>query len=103
MNKQIEELTITLTEAKHEHDAAWTKYFHFGGELLGVERPKGENAFTAEYLYNAGYRKQSVGKWKPILAVCNRGMCSNCNEIGAVRWNFCPNCGAKMKGDNNDT
>jgi hypothetical protein len=52
----------------------------------------------AERLYDAGYRKQSEGEWKPIMAVCNRGVCSKCNKIGAVRWKYCPECGAEMKG-----
>ena len=56
-----------------------------------------------EYLYNAGYRKQSVGEW-----LFNRGRtygepayyCSNCSEGGSEYGydKFCPNCGAKMKG-----
>ena len=52
----------------------------------------------AENLYNAGYRKQSEGEWKPIMTMCNRGECAKCGEIGAMRWKYCPNCGAKMKG-----
>lgn len=57
----------------------------------------------AEAIYNAGYRKQIDGEW-----VFNRGRCygepayycSNCSE-GASEYgmdNFCPNCGARMKG-----
>ena len=61
---------------------------------------------TAEALYNAGYRKQSEGEWieKPRpyedeieCSVCgaNFNMIDNCTE----KFDFCPNCGAKMKGD----
>ena len=49
---------------------------------------------------NKGYRKQSEGEW------IGKGMahCSECGNVvnfrNASRWlyNFCPNCGAKMKG-----
>ena len=50
----------------------------------------------AERLYNAGYRKQKEGEW------CFKGTaygCSLCGEgVIAPIHNFCPNCGAKMKG-----
>ena len=58
----------------------------------------------AERFYDAGYRKQSEWEW-----IFNRGRtygepayyCSNCSE-GASDYGydkFCPNCGAKMKGE----
>ena len=57
----------------------------------------------AEQLYDAGYRKQSVGEW-----IFNKGRtygepayyCSNCWEGESYYGfdKFCPNCGAKMKG-----
>lgn len=28
--------------------------------------------------------------------------CSNCEEIVDVKYNFCPNCGADMRGINNE-
>ena len=51
-------------------------------------------------LYEAGYRKQSEGEW------VGKGMvhCSECGNVvnfrNVSRWlyNFCPNCGASMKG-----
>jgi rubrerythrin len=47
-------------------------------------------------LYNAGYRKQSEGKWG------FKGTAYGCSLCGygaiAPIYNYCPNCGAKMKG-----
>lgn len=66
----------------------------------------------AEVLYNANYRKQSEGEWK-VEEFYNSGLrmhfgtnitCSCCGYTerkGSAYFtpsNFCPNCGAKMKG-----
>lgn len=42
------------------------------------------------------------GRWKRYGR--NLGECSNCGEIVNIRYNYCPNCGAKMDGcdDHND-
>lgn len=62
-------------------------------------------AKEADRLYNAGYRKQSEGEWiQDVIAFCN--VCSLCKAkvdryaivCNSGKLNFCPNCGAKMKG-----
>ena len=63
----------------------------------------------AECIYDdGGYRKQSEGEFvlfKPRrenrnatyrCSVCGKLCSSYYNDVG--EWNFCPNCGAKMKG-----
>ena len=63
----------------------------------------------AETLYNAGYRKQSEGEWieRDCITESKRGRtihystqkCSVCGKWnGRHKNNFCPHCGAKMKG-----
>ena len=55
----------------------------------------------AEHLYNAGYRKQSEGAWKGNGSLKNCSECGNVvnfNNVSIWLYNYCPNCGAKMKG-----
>ena len=66
----------------------------------------------AEALYNAGYRKQSEGHWCIIeyefftCSECGHYHWNSCDSTAEARErlakgdapNFCPNCGAKMKG-----
>ena len=60
----------------------------------------------ANNAYREGYRKQSEGEWKPYktpLDARQTGwICSNCSSVVYDLSNgdtdFCPNCGAKMKG-----
>ena len=53
----------------------------------------------AKILYNAGYRKQNVGKW--IRIGQDSSKCSLCGKEHNGGMNiayFCPNCGARMRG-----
>lgn len=55
----------------------------------------------AEALYNAGYRKQSVGEWIVCGMFDDFFKCSICGDMHpwqtAIEYKFCPNCGAKMR------
>ena len=102
--KQIEEMAKALT--KYEYS-------------LCERLPKDECLLTsaihaqvscdyckiAEFLYNAGYRKQSEGEWQFVDVLPMRGkiyQCTKCKERyleQVLCFNFCPNCGAKMKGE----
>lgn len=87
--KQIEEMADILCEAK-EHDCKG------GNDCLCVKQ--------AEAIYNAGYRKQSEGKWlfKQTYYEADECNCSVCGQLmttaTGTRANFCPTCGAKMQG-----
>ena len=41
------------------------------------------------------------GWWKPFGR--NLGECSECGEVVAIRNNYCPNCGARMDGDDGNS
>ena len=77
--------------------------------LCGVEQScaECESCYRCEFwhecivLHKAGYRKQSVGEWIKDAPHWNY----HCNQCGfyplieyPILHNFCPNCGAKMKG-----
>ena len=55
----------------------------------------------AEKIYNAGWRKQSEAIWESDDAYSRfrkHFHCSACGYYVERMQNFCPNCGAKMKG-----
>ena len=79
MNKQIEEMAdiITRTDPK-----SWAKAI-------------------ATSLYNAGYRKQSEGEWIKRNHSCYCSVCGGEHGFAFTTGsahNYCPKCGAKMKG-----
>ena len=53
----------------------------------------------ANEIFNAGYRKQSEGEWIPHEGYEECGLC---HTKTMFEHNFCPNCGAKMKGGKSD-
>jgi hypothetical protein len=58
---------------------------------------------VAKTLYNASYRKQVDGEWEERIFIIfdteKVGYhCPKCNTTWDVKTNYCPNCGAKMKG-----
>ena len=43
------------------------------------------------------------GRWIDAREYCGDFMCSNCDALyGTNKFNYCPNCGAKMDGGNED-
>lgn len=72
----------------------------FIGASIGCDKHDG-SIKIAEYLYNAGHRKQKEGEW--VDADPNgslyRFTCSLCRKTKLGKGTpYCPNCGAHMKG-----
>lgn len=90
MKEHIEEMTKVLID--------YTKKNHIMASHVILED-------YAEQLYNAGYRKQIDGEWEARTDVVGFVRCSVCKDFNVYdewadgkKWNFCPHCGAKMKG-----
>lgn len=86
--KQIEKMAKVIQNVAEKHRGIWCT------EL-------------AKVIYNAGYRKQSEGEW--IVTRTERAWnnaeypteftCSVCGRIQPFAERYCPDCGAKMKGE----
>ena len=97
-NKQIEEMAKVIEGAITET----VQYKYAPANSI-------EARLEAEALYNADYRKERQGEWidKPTGAYGRmQSWCSACGKhsgIGGIESNrhkpFCPNCGARMKGE----
>lgn len=66
-----------------------------------------ENEYIREGLLDAGYRKQREGEWEARTDVVGFVCCSVCKDCNLYdewadgkKWNYCPHCGSKMKGEN---
>ena len=99
MNKEIEEIGRTMCR-------------HFGTNVCGscdAHNTCMIHLFAAD-IHRAGYRKRRVGEWVKVM---NHRECSNCGYNAPYKkikagyhlqdlTKYCPNCGAKMEGDEND-
>ena len=106
--KQIEEMAKIFCGMKNGCDGCMWGKVHCNERNYAVE------------IYNAGYRKQSEGEWlvnawseksqkwivipyikhqhiDPFCSLCKSHALLDGAEFG-VASNYCPNCGAKMKG-----
>lgn len=105
-NKQIEEIAKDLCPLYEKYKSCKTC-----DAVLGVGEEPCVYKCMAELITTKGYRKQSEGEWlvsKTEQAWNNAEypIERNCSVCGMRRnietqyaWNYCPNCGAKMKGE----
>ena len=54
--------------------------------------------------YKEGYKaERPQGKWIDLNSIVDKAKCSNCKKIVITEpfghFNFCPNCGADMRGE----
>jgi hypothetical protein len=104
-NKQIEEMAKIAEEAIDNQTVGNCPFSPcpYKGSSICCD-----TCHTINALYNAGYRKQSEGEWiqhQPYHQT-DDFYCSLCGAIAPVdclkedfyESNFCPNCGASMKG-----
>lgn len=84
MNKQIEEMALDIHSVSH-----------LPLELCGA---------LATDLVDKGYREQIEAKWVICGMFDDFFKCSHCGDDHpwqtAIEYKFCPNCGARMKGEN---
>ena len=69
-------------------------------EIIELLRIAEHNAKVAEEYVDQ--QAENLKDWAPVVHGRwkhygrNLGECSNCGEIVNIRYNYCPNCGAKM-------
>ena len=101
--KQIEEMVKDITLADKEsleycHTVKCSECHYFYKKEDCYMRRLSEN------LIAKGYRKQSEGEWeKRVFIIFDSEKvgyrCAECNTTWDTPTPYCPNCGAKMKGE----
>lgn len=96
-NREIEALDTAIQRVVKMNYVNVPQYSNYGGFEYHKAYYTSE---IARELYEQGYRKQSEGEWVKG-SIGNTRSCSLCGETVTFRNNYCPNCGAKMKGEDN--
>ena len=58
-----------------------------------------EMAIEALENQKTGHWIADVDKWGDVVTTINGYKCSECGMFNTDKDNYCPNCGAKMKGE----
>lgn len=68
--------------------------------LLNLDRTRAINS-ALDMAVEALEQKREKGRWLNIN-IYNGGICSECGIQGHASYNFCPICGADMRGEDDD-
>lgn len=102
IENQYRELAMVKAESKQIEEMANALY-----KIVTARKGKASMLDLATDLYNAGYRKQIEGE-NIAMYPSSAFECSECHWedwdlfTADSAYNFCPNCGAKMKGGESD-
>ena len=64
---------------------------------VGLAQPYYSGQVVPDILQGWRYEERPQGEWIELREYDNK--CSLCGHTMMDKWNFCPTCGAKMKGD----
>lgn len=103
-NEQIEEMAKIIGIPCYKRIEA------YGDGSQECPSPLPCNECTAELLYKAGYRKVERGEWigtreafAPHPYVYNCSVCGfKISHCAKMAYKFCANCGADMRGNDNE-
>ena len=101
--EQIEEMANEINEMEEPNA-------HYYGRNLKMHEAFADCFAIAKHLYSKDYRKQREGEWidqyqgKYVNQLYKCSICGDTAFHDDKRWfltPYCPNCGAKMKGGDN--
>lgn len=96
-DKQIEEMAREISEYFRQdcRDIPFSSIRKINEDgLCEANVPTCLSCKTARCLFAAGYRKQVEGEWLGLWDY----ECSVCKEYNEYKTDFCPHCGANMRG-----
>ena len=67
-------------------------------DLLNLDRTQMVNT-ALDTVIEAAEEKPRTGRWIFDEILYKHYYCSECKSMGVDYWDYCPNCGADMRGD----